>query len=135
MNEFSFTQSEIRESRQLALEQIKKFLDADDVNGQFNDRSGEYHSADKFIVSWKGNYNRMPSEFSIDKVDSFFNRISGSSSIYATRSLFHEKQLNSFETIERALLVVGLKLCTKKQKKDFFNKYVVKYNAKLQQDK
>lgn len=125
----------IKESKAAAFEQIKKFLDADDVNAQFDSRSGDYHSSDKFIVTWNGNYKKMWSEFGIDKCDSFYASYSGYRAIYVARGLFHEKQLGGYATIERALLEVGMKLCPKNELEDFFKKYVVPYNERLKAQK
>lgn len=130
-----FTAKEIKQSKHVALEQIKKFLDAEDVDGQFKDRTGNYHSSEKFIVSWTANWKGIPSEFSIDKTDSFYGSCSGYKAIYATRSLVHEKQLGGYGSIERALIEVGLKLCGKTDKKFFFEKYATRYNERIQKSK
>ena len=130
-----FTAKEIKESKKAAFEKIKQFLEAEDVDAQFADRTGEYHSSDKFIVTWNANWKGIPSEFAIDKCDSFYASFSGNKAIYATRSLFHEKQLGGYTSIERALIEVGLKLCSKDEKKAFFDKYATKYNARLQKER
>ena len=126
---------EIKESKKAALKKIKQFLEAENVDSQFNDRSGEYYSSDKFIVTWNANYKGILSEFSIDKCDSFYASYSGYKAIYVTRSFFHEKQLGGYHSIERALIEVGMKLCSKEEKKDFFEKYATKYNARLQNER
>lgn len=126
-----FKQSEVNASKAQALAQIKTFLEADDVDGQFATRNGGYYSSDKFLVTWLGNYKGIPSEFSIDICDSFYKQYSGYKAIYVTRSLLHEKQLGGYSSIERALLEVGLKLCGVAEKKEFFDKYATKYNEKL----
>lgn len=128
-----FTTKQIKESKKAALEKIKQFLDAENVDTQFADRTGAYYSNDKFIVTWNASWNGVPSEFAIDKCDSFYTAYSGYKAIYVTRSLFHEKQLKGYHSIERALIDVGLKLCNKKEKKAFFEKYAIKYNAKLKE--
>jgi hypothetical protein len=130
-----FTAKEIKESKKVALQKIKQFLEAENVDAQFNDRSGDYYSSDKFIVTWNANYKGIPSEFAIDKCDSFYASFSGYKAIYATRSLFHEKQLRGYHSIERALIEVGMKLCSKEEKKAFFEKYATKYNARLQKER
>lgn len=127
-----FKKQEILKSKKEALDKIKELLSVDDVNSQFDTISGEYHSRDKFIVNWVDNYKGMPSEFSIDKTDSFYQSYSGYRAILATRSLFHEKQLSGYTSIERALCEVALKkLCTKQEAPEFYNTFVVKYNEKL----
>lgn len=124
--------NKVKESKREALEKIKNFLDCEEVDAQFSDRSGSYHSSDKFIVSWTGNYNGMAHEFSIDKTDSFYASYSGYRAIYARRTLFSEKQIAGYTSIERALIEVGLKLCQKSEKKEFFEKYGVRYNLRIQ---
>jgi len=130
-----FTAKQIKESKKAALEKIKQFLEAEDVDAQFADRTGAYHSSDKFIVTWNANWKGIPSEFSIDKCDSFYAAYSGYKAIYATRSLFHEKQLGGYHSIERALIEAGMKLCGKDENKAFFEKYATKYNARLQKER
>lgn len=130
-----FTAKEIKESKKAALENIKEFLEAEDVDSQFSDKTGAYHSSDKFIVTWNDNWKGIPSEFAIDKCDSFYASYSGYKAIYVTRSLFHEKQLGGYHSIERALIEVGIKLCGKDEKKVFFDKYATKYNTRLQKER
>lgn len=129
-----FTAQEIRESKAKALSQILLYLEASDVDGQFTDRNGSYYSKDKFLVTWNANWKGIPSEFGLDKTDSFYGSYSGYKCIYATRSLLHEKQLGGYVTIERGLIEVGMKLCrTKEDKINFFKKYGAPYNEKLKQ--
>lgn len=130
-----FTAKQIKESKKTALEKIKQFLEAEDVDTQFANRTGEYHSSDKFIVTWNDKWKGILCEFSIDKCDSFYSSFSGYKAIYVTRSLFHEKQLAGYHSIERALIEVGMKLCSKDEKKAFFEKYATKYNARLQKER
>lgn len=125
------TAEEIKKSKANALEKIKQFLDASDVDGQFADRDGNYYSKDKFIIQWNANYKGMLCEFTIDKTDTFYADFSGYKAIYAVRNLFLEKQLKGYSTIERALIDVGLKLCPPKEQKAFFDKYAVPYNEKI----
>lgn len=117
------------------MEQIRKYLDAENVDAQFNDRNAEYHSKDKFIVTWNENYKGIDSEFAIDKTDAFYASYSGYKAIYCTRGLFHEKQLAGYHSIERALIEVGMKLCDKNEKEAFFDKYAVKYNQRLKKER
>jgi|GEM_PF-5085546 len=131
-NKNLYSAKQIKESRQKALEQIKTYLDSEDIEKEFEDRNGDYYSNDKFIVSWVCNYNNFPHEASIDKVDSF----RGTACITARRSLLSEKQLQAYSTFERALVSEGLKLCGNKiEKKEFFDKYAVAYNNRLKQQK
>lgn len=124
----------IKESRNKALEQIKNYLDVDDIEGQFDSRDDDYYSLNKFIVSWNCNYNGFPHEISIDIVDSFYKAYSGAKCIVARRSLVSEKQLKAYGSFERALVEQGLKLCaTQNEKKEFFDKYAVAYNNRLKQ--
>jgi hypothetical protein len=131
-NKNGYTAKQIKESRKKALEQIKTYLDAEDIEGQFDDRKGDYYSNDKFIISYLCNHNGFPHEISIDKTDSFYTSFSGAKCIKARRSLVSEKQLNAFRSFERALVEEGFKLCaTKEKKKQFFEKYAVAYNNRL----
>jgi len=125
------TDKEIKESKRKALEKIKEYLRVNDVDAQFESRSGDYYSNDKFIVTWNANYRGMLCEFGIDKVDAVYATISGAKAIFSVRNLFMEKQLKLFGSIERALIVVGLNLCPKKDKKEFFETFAVAYNLKL----
>lgn len=125
-----FERKEVIESRKNALLKIKDMLSAENVESQFDGKSGDYYSSDKFIVTWIGNWNGIPSEFSIDKTDSLFSSF-GNKAIKVTRSLVHEKQLKAYSSIERALIEVGLELSPKAEKKDFFLKYAVSYNERL----
>src|SRR3990172_67786 len=130
-----FTAKEVKESKLKAFAKIKEYLDAENVDAQFDDRSGDYYAKDKFLVSWSANWNGIPAEYSIDKVDSFYGAMSGNKAIYATRSLLHEKQLGGYGSIERALIEVGMKLCPKEEKRAFFEKYAGKYNQRLQRER
>lgn len=124
--------SDIAKSRQNALAQIRNFLSVDDVDGQFANRVGGYHSSDKFIVTWTGNYQGMAVEYKIEKTDAFYKRMSGNACVYGVANLFLEKQLGGYSSIERGLIEVGLKLCKgKKEKTDFFNEFAPKYNEKI----
>ena len=124
----------VKESREKALEQIKQYLNSEDIEGQFEDKNGDYYSSDKFIVSWSVNYQGFPHEMSIDKVDGFYTVYSGAKCIVVRRSLVSEKQLKAYGSFERALVDQGLKLCrNKEEKKQFFDKYAVAYNNRLKQ--
>ena len=127
-----FSSSVIKASRKKALSEIVTILDKGNVDDQFKDRNGNYHSAEKFIVIWSGNWNGIPSEFGLDLTDSFYASVVGPKCIYATRSLVHEKQLASYHNIEYGLLSIGIKLCSnRKKKKEFFEKYGAPYNARI----
>ncbi len=132
-----FSSDKIKKSKQEALDKITAFLDAPDVEAQFDKISGDYHSKDKFIVTWNDNWKGIPSEFAIDKCDSFYSSYSGSKAILATRSLFHEKQLKAYPSIEHALIDVAItKLISKKEDKvTFFNKYAVPFNERIKNKK
>lgn len=122
----------VKESRQKALEQVKTYLNSEDIEGQFENINGDYYSNDKFLVSWFTNYNGFPHEVTIDKVDEFYKSMSGAKCIVARRSLVSEEQLKTYGSFERALVAEGLKLCSSKQeKKEFFDKYAVVYNNRL----
>lgn len=125
------TDKEIKESKQKALEKIKELLRVNDVDGQFAKRSGDYYSNEKFIVTWNANYRGMLCEYGIDKCDAAYTALSGYKAIYAVRNLFIEDQLKGFGSIERALIEVGLSLCPKKEKQDFFDTFAATYNLKL----
>jgi hypothetical protein len=124
------TDKEIKESKRKAFEQIKEFLRVNDVDGQFAKRSGDYYSNEKFIVTWNANYKGMLCEYGIDKCDAAYEALSGYKAIYSVRNFFLEKQIKGFSSIERGLLEVGLALCPKKEKKDFFDTFVETYNLK-----
>jgi hypothetical protein len=127
-----FKYRDIWDSKREAFEKVKKFLDAEDVDAQFSDRTGAYYSSDKFIITWKGNYKEMAAEYGIDKTDAFYASYSGFKAIKVCRNLFYEKQLKGFPSIERALIEVGLTFCiTAEEKEEFFNKYAVRYNEKI----
>lgn len=131
-SEHQYSPKQIKESRENALSEIKDILDKGDVQNQFGNRSGRYHSNEKFIVSWKVNYNGFPHEVSIDLVDKFYSSYSGAKCIKARRSLFSEKQLEAYPSIEYALIKEGLKLCpNKKEKIEFFGKYAKPYNENI----
>jgi len=131
-NEVAFPSKVIAESRRKALEKIVIILDKGDIDSQFSDRSGDYYSEEKFIVTWSGNYNGVPSEYGLDLTDSFFSAVMGPKCIYACRSLVHEKQLAGYPNIEYGLITIGTKLCSsRKKKKEFFEKYAAPYNARL----
>jgi hypothetical protein len=123
---------EIKKSRKEALEKIKQYLDNEDIEGQFDDRSGDYYNSEKFLVSWNCNHNGFPHEISIDKVDSLYRGMSGAKCIVARRSLVSEEQLTAYSSFERALIDQGLKLyAAREEKKQFFEKYAVKYNERI----
>lgn len=124
----SYSKQQIRESRDRALTEIEKFLVSEDVNGQFDSRSGDYYSKDKFIVTWKANHLGYAAEHGIHKVDSFYSAYSGNKAIWANVGLFHEKQIKGYSSIWRALIDVGLELSLPKNKKSFYDKYVPRYN-------
>lgn len=122
---------QVKESREKALEQIKFYLQAPDIEEQFENKKED----DKLVV-WVGNVNGFPKEFTIECVDSFYGSMSGYKCITASRCLFSEKQLKGYRTYERALLETGLKLCSgRKQKKEFFDKYIIPYNGRLQKER
>lgn len=124
------TDKEIKESKRLALEKIIELLRVEDVDGQFAKRSGDYYSNEKFIVTWNAYYKGMLCEYGIDKCDGGYTALSGYKAIYCVRNLLLEKQLKGFSSIERALLEMGLRMCHKKEKKIFFDTFVVTYNLK-----
>lgn len=130
-----FTAKQIKESRKAALEKIKQFLEAENVDEQFADKTGAYYSSDKFIVVWIGYWNGIPSEYSIYKCDGFYTEYSGYKFIYVINTLFQEKLLAGYTSIERALIEVGMKLCCRDEKRAFFEKYATKYNARLQKER
>lgn len=131
-----YSKEKIEASKQEALEKIKTYLEAEDVDAQFSNITGAYHSSDKFLVVHIGNWNKIPSEFSIDKCDAFYTAYSGYKAIYSTRSLFHEKQLKGYTSIELALIDVGMKLCKNAgEQAEFFQKYAVKYNERIKKQK
>lgn len=130
--EYEMSAKKVKESRQKALEQIKQYLDSEDIEGQFTNKSGNYYSSNKFIVSWNVNYKGFPHEVSIDKCESMYTGMTGAKCIVSRRSLVSEKQLKAYGSFERALVDQGLKLCSnREEKKQFFDKYAVAYNNRL----
>lgn len=126
----------ISDSRKQALRKIIEILDKGDIEGQFADRTGDYHSKDKFIVTWNGNWNGIPSEYKVEKCDAFYTAYSGYKAVYGTAGLFHEKMFKGYPSIEMALLDVGLKLCpNKKEMKMFWDKYVQPYIERVKKAK
>jgi len=127
--ENQYSAKEIKESRAEALKTVEKYLQAENIEEQFNERGGDYHSRDKFLVSWKANLNGMRIEVSLDKTDGFFTN---AKCIEVKRNLFYEKQVKAYGSFERGLLEVGLKLCAnKEEKRQFFEKYVTVYNERI----
>lgn len=127
-----YSAKQISESRKEALKKVVSILDKGNPDKFFSNNSGEYYSEDRFLLVFKGNYKGMPSEYRIDKTDPMYASMSGNKAIYASVGLFHENQLQGYRSIERAFIDVGLKLCkNRKQKKEFFDKYAIPYNEKL----
>lgn len=123
-----YSAAEIKNSRKEALKEIEKFLEVEDVDKQFDNRSSDYYSNDKFIVSWKGNYNGMKVQYSLDK-----SEWSGKA-IKAVRNFFLEKQLKAYPTIERGLLEIGLEFIGNRNslaRREFWDKYIEKYNKRI----
>lgn len=125
-------ESKINQSRVDALTRIKKILSTGNPDEQFSKVSGNYYSNDKFIVFWLGNWQGMPVEYSIDKASAFYSTISRYKAIYARRNLIYEKQIAAYDSIERALIEIGIKLCQSRQDKEaFFNQFAKPYNERL----
>lgn len=129
--EYELPAKKVKESRQQALEKIKEILDKGEVEEQFKNKSGDYYSNDKFIVSYNVNYSGFPHEVSIDLDNSFSNV----RCIKVRRSLVSEQELDAFRSIEYALIKEGLSLIkNKEQKIEFFNKYAKPYNEKIKNE-
>ncbi|ELP6119505.1 TPA: hypothetical protein I7730_00080 [Vibrio vulnificus] len=134
--DLKFSQKEVQESRLEALEKIRTYLRASDIEGQFANRNGGYHSSEKFLLTWKGNHNLMASEFKLEKTDAAYKAMSGFVCIYGVANIFHESQLGGYGTFERGLLEVGLKLCANRAaQKEFFDEFVKPYNERLEKQK
>lgn len=134
--EIQYKASEIKASRKKALEKIILILDKGDIEKQFEGRSGEYHSKEKFIVTWAGNYKGMPSEMALCLTDAFYKNYSGYACIHSNTGLFHEKQIAGYPTIEYGLIAIAMKLAaTREKKEDIFNKYAKPYNQRLKEKK
>ncbi|CAH7396194.1 conserved hypothetical protein [Vibrio chagasii] len=124
--------SDVRKSRLDALGKIKQLLDVPDIEGQFTDKNGSYHSSEKFIVSWLGNANGFGCEFQLEKCDDMYRTMSGYVCVHGYASLIQQKQISGYQSFELGLIQVGLKLCSgNKQKMDFFNRYAVPYNERV----
>lgn len=128
----TYSRSQVNKYKKEALAKIITILDKGDVEEQFEKNSGAYHSSEKFIITYLGNYKGMMVEFGLDKTDSFYASYSGYKCIYAARNLFFEKQLKGFDTIEHGLIYLGMKLCSAKKKEEFFDRYAVPYNKRVQ---
>ena len=127
MRRITADKKDVTKSRKEALQKIKEILDKGNPDEQFE--AGE---KGKHIVVWIGNWGGMWSEFRIDLTDSFYRHYSGYKVVHCAVGLFHEHQIEGYQTIERALIDVGLKLCKNKaQQKEFFEQYAKPYNEKL----
>lgn len=128
--------SKVKETRVAALKKIMTILDAGDIEAQFSKNDGGYHSKDKFIVTWNGNYQGMPAEYSLCKTDAFYAEYSGYKAVYQCAGLFHEKQFKGYPSIEFGLLTVGMVLCSNRaEKAAFFDKYAKPYNERVKAEK
>jgi hypothetical protein len=128
-----FTPNEIKKSRAAALDKILQLLTSDDIEGQFAKLNGNYHSAEKFIVSWIGNYHGMLGEYSLVKCDPLTRSMTGSACVYTTQGLFHEHEYAGYPTFELGLIKVAMKLCPKAKWKEVLGKAVEKYNQRIKQ--
>lgn len=127
-----YNNKQIAASRKKALQKVVTLLDAGNPDEAFKNKDGSYYSDEKFIVSWKGNYNGYAVENGLNKVDSFYSAYSGHKSIYTQRSLLHEKQIKGYPSIEYGLIDIGIKLCKGiDQKNEFFKKYAIPYNERI----
>ncbi|TGJ99816.1 hypothetical protein EHO57_13715 [Leptospira langatensis] len=132
-----FTRQEIKNSKRAALKEILRFLRASDIESPFKGRDGGYYSREKFIVSWIDNWKSIPSEFSLDLCDSFYQSYSGFVCTLSHRSIVHEKQIGGYRSIHRGLIEAAVKIIGKDKKGQlsFFRKYVVPYNEALNKRK
>ncbi len=132
MEDLTIPVEEVTASVARALEKVRRYLNVEDVEGQFSDIDAGYYSKEKFLVVWSGNYRGIPTEFKVEKCDSVYRLVSGYCCVYGHAGVFHENQIDGFNTFERALIVVGLKLCSTQAIKDeFVNEYVEPYNKKI----
>lgn len=130
---YLYSPKEVRSSKDKALEVITSLLRSGDVDTRY---TGGADSHGEFLVTWRGNWNRVPQEYSVRLTNSFYMSYSGARCIYARAGLFNQKQLDSFRTVEEGLIKVGMKLCrTKKDTMNFFNEFAVPYNNKIKANK
>ncbi|MDK9790067.1 hypothetical protein [Vibrio sp. D431a] len=124
----------VTSNRKAALEKIKEILRVGDVEAQFQHRCRDYHSSEKFIVTWVANWQGYAAEYKLSLTENMYRVMSGYECIYGVANLFNEHQFSGYQSVERGLLEVGLKLCANKsQKNDFFEEFAVPYNNRLKQ--
>lgn len=116
----------VRDSRADTLQRIKTILDAGNVECQFESipEGGK-------IISFLGNHFGNASEFIIEKSDKLFASKTGCKAKYLVRSRIHEKQITAYQSVEHALIEIGLKLCINGENGHFYTKYAAPYNERF----
>lgn len=132
---FTYKANKIKESRQKALDEIRKFLSVpeENIENQFRDKDPNFWGSEKFIVTWFGNYNGMFSEYKLELCDPFYLVYSGYKCVYGCAGLFHQHQFKGYSTVWRGLVMVGMLLCSNRsEKNEFFERFATPYNKHLQ---
>ncbi len=124
--------TKIKEGREAALVKVKEYLD--NIEHWSKELRKLCTGQEGYIaVSYSCNTNSgIPGEIQFKICDSFYGSYSGYKCIKAQVSLFHEKQISGYPSIEYGLIRFGMALLSKKQDKvEFFKKYAVPYNERI----
>lgn len=131
--DFRHSVDEIRRSRKSALTQIENYLYNIDYwrvkLPQMQTGEIEY-----IAVSCLTNYKGMACEMNLEIPNITYSSISGAKCYKAIKNLFFVKQLCNYGSIEQGLIKFGMDLLHGEEKKKFFEKYAVPYNAKIKND-
>jgi hypothetical protein len=131
-NKHAYTLKQVRESRIKALEKAKFYLD--DIERWSVDlpklQSGQ---VEYIAISYLSNYKGMNCEINLEIPDSFYADFAGVKCYKAVKGLFIQKQLQSYPSIEYGLIKYAMELIKGPERREFFDKYAVRYNNRLQE--
>ncbi len=132
-NAGAFSKTKIAESKAAALQKIKTILDgAPETITELEKNDGNQFSPKVFIISMLANHKGMPMEVNLEHCDNFYKSFSGHACIKTRKSLFYQKQLKGYPSIEFGLIQFGLDLIKdQKEKEDFWQKYAAPYNQRM----
>ncbi len=132
-NAGAFSKTKIAESKADALQKIKTILDgAPDAITEIQKNAGSEFSPKVFIISMLANHNGMPMEVNLEHCDNFYKSYSGYACIKTRKSLFYQKQLKGYPSIEFGIIQFGMDLIKDQQEKeDFWRKYAAPYNQRI----